>query len=118
MGDYMISWHSALKLHEETLFLAFYIMDKYMFERNVESNEVNLLVLTSIFIASKFEEIYFINTLTFERNCHSNKVSKALILNLEQKILEALNFQLIFICPRDILKRLIFILKLEQSVGN
>ena len=93
-------------------------MDKHLSVCEVTRSKAILVVLTSVFIASKFEEIYHVNSNTFVKHLRSPLVTKESILNMEQKILESLNFKLMYICPRDILKRLVYILQLSPAVGS
>jgi len=42
----------------DTLFLTIYIIDKYLEGNKISKNELSLIGIVSMFIASKYEEIY------------------------------------------------------------
>ncbi len=59
MVDWMIEVLSVYKSDSTTFFLAVYILDKYISKVNVtiRSEEIHLLGMTAMFIASKFEDV-------------------------------------------------------------
>lgn len=105
-------------MHEETLFLAIYIFDRFTQQNMIKKEDIVPVGLTCIFIAGKFEEIYLYSTRLFQKNAGIEKLTKQLMLNIESCILESLNFKLIYICPNEILRRLVFIVKAPSTVGK
>jgi hypothetical protein len=59
MVDWMLEVFNVFKSDDHTFFLAVHIMDMYLFKNTsvVKSDDIHLLGLTCIFIASKFEDI-------------------------------------------------------------
>jgi cyclin B len=59
MVDWMVEVLSVYKCEQETFFLAVYIMDSYIFKTNVvlTTDDVHILGLTAMFVASKFEDV-------------------------------------------------------------
>lgn len=50
--------HAKFKLLPETLFIAINLVDRYMNLHKVEKEQVQLIGVTAMLIASKYEEIY------------------------------------------------------------
>jgi cyclin B len=56
--EWLIEVHLKFKLLPETLFLTINLMDRYCMVKQVLRNEYQLLGVTAMLIASKYEEIY------------------------------------------------------------
>lgn len=55
--DWLIEVHAKYKLRSETLHLALNIIDRYLSKANVARSKLQLVGVTAMFVASKFEEI-------------------------------------------------------------
>jgi len=56
--DWLIDVHLKFKLVNETLFLTVNIIDRYLQRAEVTRQKLQLVGITAMFIASKYEEIY------------------------------------------------------------
>ena len=56
--DWLVDVHLKFKLVDETLFLAVNMIDRYLEKSEVSRQKLQLVGITSMFIASKYEEIY------------------------------------------------------------
>jgi G2/mitotic-specific cyclin-B, other len=56
--DWVVSVHKRFKLLPETLFLSVKIIDRYLSLKEIPRKEFQLLGVSSLFLASKYEEIY------------------------------------------------------------
>jgi len=56
--EWLIEVHLKFKLLPETLFLTINLIDRYCMVKQVLRNEYQLLGVTAMLIASKYEEIY------------------------------------------------------------
>lgn len=56
--DWLIDVHLRFNLRDETLFLTQFIIDSYIIGNQVQRNQLQLLGITALLIASKYEEIY------------------------------------------------------------
>lgn len=56
--DWIIEVHLKFKLQPETLFIAINIMDRYLEKVRVEKGYLQLVGVTALMIAAKYEEIY------------------------------------------------------------
>lgn len=56
--DWLIEVHSKFKLVKETLFISISIIDRYLEKQLVCKSRLQLVGVTALLIASKYEEIY------------------------------------------------------------
>jgi len=56
--DWLTDVHLKFKLVPETLFLAISIMDRYLERVRINKNHLQLVGVTALFLAAKYEEIY------------------------------------------------------------
>ena len=56
--DWIIEVHTALKLQPETQFLTVSLIDRYLEHTQTTRNQLQLVGISAMLIASKFEEIY------------------------------------------------------------
>jgi len=91
--DWLVEVHLSFKMMPDTLYLAVYIVDKFMESENISKNNFQLVGITALFIAAKYEEIYpppiedfaYVTDGAFEKND---------LIATEEKILEALEYRL------------------------
>ena len=58
LGDWLIEVHQKFELTPETLYLTFHIIDRYLSMEQVMRKELQLVGMSSMLIASKYEEIW------------------------------------------------------------
>jgi len=56
--DWLVEVHLKFKLLPETLFLTVNLIDRYTYIKQVKRNDYQLLGVTAMLIACKYEEIY------------------------------------------------------------
>lgn len=91
--DWIIEVHFKFKLPDQTIWLCVNILDRYLGKVFVSRNLLQLVGITSLFIASKFDgsmvpsvcECVFLSDNAFKQSD---------IINMEQSILKEINFQL------------------------
>lgn len=93
--DWIIEVHMKFKLMPETLYLTINIIDRYLEKVQVERHRLQLVGVTSMLIASKYEEIYSPEIKDFIY-ITDNAYSKEDLLNMEYDILSKLGFSLTF----------------------
>ena len=89
--DWLVDVHLKFKLVVETLFLAVNMIDRYLERAEVSRQKLQLVGITAMFIASKYEEIYPPDLRDFVY-VTDKAYTKQQILAMEGKILKALNF--------------------------
>ena len=102
----MISYQLELLLHQETLFLSINLFDRYIQKLILEkknTEDLNIIALTCLFIASKYEEIYP-PYLQDYLDLYKNKYLKRDIFLKEDEILSKLDFQVLNTSPFLFLK--------------
>ena len=115
--DHMLHWVISSGMTVETFFLALYMFEKYLSIRSVNFDQFLLIIVTCLFSASKFEEIYFYPPQLFVDNARNLKITRENILTTESNILQVLDYRLIHVCPIDILHRINFILNANPKIG-
>ena len=56
--DWLVEVHQQLKFTPETLYLTVNIIDRYLAKKEVTRTELQIIGVTALLIASKYEEIY------------------------------------------------------------
>lgn len=91
--DWLIDVHKKYKLRTETLFLAVQLTDRYLENRAVAQRHLQLVGVTSLMIAAKFEEVYPPPIKEYVHVCDKAYVKED-FLKMEVLILQALGFQI------------------------
>eukprot|EP00930_Biecheleria_cincta_P071932 TRINITY_DN59383_c0_g1_i1.p1 TRINITY_DN59383_c0_g1~~TRINITY_DN59383_c0_g1_i1.p1 ORF type:complete len:488 (+),score=92.17 TRINITY_DN59383_c0_g1_i1:82-1464(+) len=94
--DWLVEVHMKYKLKPETLFMAVNLVDRFLEQRLVLRKRLQLVGVTAMFIAAKFEEIYPPEIKDFVY-ITDNAYTKGEIQEMEVGMLAALNFELC--CP-------------------
>lgn len=93
--NWLIEVHFKFRLLNETLFICINIIDRYLSQKNINRKYLQLLGITSLFIASKYEEIYAPSAkdLIFMTD-NAYKIDE--MIRMENEILGVLKFELTF----------------------
>ena len=92
--DWLIDVHLKFKLLPETLFLTINILDRYLSKRDINRKYLQLLGICSLFIACKYEEIYWPEIKDFIYMT-DNAYDRNQMINMENDILKALEFNIV-----------------------
>ena len=93
--DWLVDVHHKFKLQTETLYLAVSIIDRYVNKKTIQRNKYQLLGITALFIASKFEEIFYPDLDNYVYVTDNTYLKKE-ILAMERDIVNVLHFQISF----------------------
>lgn len=102
--DWLVQVHMRFHLLQETLYLTVAILDRFLQVQRVERSKLQLVGVTSMLIASKYEEMYAPEINDFEY-ITDNAYSNADIRRMECCILRALDFNLGRPLPLHFLRR-------------
>ena len=93
--DWLIDVHAKFKLSTETLFLTINIIDRYLSKKSIHRKYLQLLGVTSMFIASKYEDIYppEIKDFIFMTD---NAYTKEELIKMENDILDKIQFNMTY----------------------
>eukprot|EP00048_Salpingoeca_helianthica_P002460 m.57548 g.57548 ORF g.57548 m.57548 type:complete len:367 (+) comp12113_c0_seq2:88-1188(+) len=91
--DWLVEVHMRFKLLQETLFMTIDIIDRFLAIRNVPRNKLQLVGITAMLIASKYEEMYPPEVRDFVYIA-DNAYSRTDIFAMEALILRVLDFNL------------------------
>ncbi|XP_050884371.1 cyclin-A2-4 isoform X2 [Lathyrus oleraceus] len=91
--DWLVEVSEGYKLQANTLYLAVYVMDWFLSKSFIERHKLQLLGITCMLIASKYEEI---NAPHVEDFCFitDNTYTKEQVLQMESLVLKSLAYQL------------------------
>ncbi|XP_042263318.1 G2/mitotic-specific cyclin-B2-like isoform X1 [Thunnus maccoyii] len=102
--DWMVQVHSRFQLLQETLYLTVAILDRFLQVQPVSRRKLQLVGVTAMLVACKYEEMYAPEVGDFAY-ITDNAFTKSQILEMEQLVLRSLNFQLGRPLPLHFLRR-------------
>ena len=103
--DWLVEVHTRFHLLPETIFLAVNIIDRFLSTRKVELEKLQLVGITAMFIASKYEEVLSPHVQNF-KHVADDGFSEEEILQAERYVLAALNYDLSYPNPMNFLRRI------------
>lgn len=103
--DWLIEVHTRFHLLPETLFLAVNIIDRFLSAKVVQLDRLQLVGVTAMFIASKYEEVLSPHVANF-RHVADDGFTEEEILSAERYVLAALNYDLSYPNPMNFLRRI------------
>jgi len=92
--DWIVDVHKKFKLKMETLFLTVNLIDRICILTPIAKHRFQLLGITGLFLASKYEEIYPPYLSDFAFVC-AEAYTESDILNMEAEILRLLDFSIV-----------------------
>lgn len=102
--DWLVEVHLKFKLLPETLFLTINLLDRFMSLRKVNLNKFQLVGITAMFIAAKYEEVYAPSISQFVYIVDGGFTHDE-IIRAERYMLQVLGFHLQFPNPLNFLRR-------------
>ena len=113
--DWLIHVHYNFELLENTLFLTINLIDRILeATKNIKIENFQLLGITCLFIASKYEEIYPPELHDFLYVCGEKYKTKD-VLFYEMNILEKLNFDILCVNPFVFLDRYYLLYEVDNK---
>jgi len=103
--DWLVEVHLRFHLLPETLFLAVNVVDRFLSEKVVQLDRLQLVGITAMFIASKYEEVLSPHIANF-RHIADDGFTEAEILSAERFVLATLNYDLSYPNPMNFLRRI------------
>lgn len=104
LTDWLIQVHVRFRLLPETLFLCVNIIDRFLSARVVSLAKLQLVGVTCLFIAAKFEEIVAPSVSHFLA-CADSSYTESEILQAERYVLKTLDWNLSYPNPVHFLRR-------------
>lgn len=103
--DWLLEVHTRFRLLPETLFLAVNIIDRFLSCKVVQLDRLQLVGVTAMFIASKYEEVLSPHVQNFV-HVADDGFSDTEILSAERFVLSALDYDLSYPNPMNFLRRI------------
>lgn len=102
--DWIISCHDKMNLVDDTLHFSIFLCDRFLSDRPIPSSRLQLVGITALFIAAKYEEVICPDLNSFillaDKNYTEVDLKKA-----EKYMLYALNYDLKFVNPLFFIRR-------------
>lgn len=105
--DWLIDVHAKFKLRDETLFLTINLIDRFIAKHQISKQKLQLVGVSSMLIACKYEEIYAPEVKDFVY-VTDNAYSRDEVMRMEALILEELGFSLFIQSPKLFLERFLY----------
>ena len=93
LNDWLVEVHLKFKLRQETLYLCFQLIDRFLEHNEVRRQKLQLVGVTGLMLASKYEEIYPPEVRDYVYIC-DNAYTRDEILMMEQTMLAKLEYRL------------------------
>ncbi|KAK3113604.1 G2/mitotic-specific cyclin [Teratosphaeriaceae sp. CCFEE 6253] len=103
--DWLVEVHIRFRLLPETLFLTVNIIDRFLSAKVVQLDRLQLVGVTAMFIASKYEEVLSPHVQNFV-NVADEGFTEAEVLSAERFVLASLDFDLSYPNPMNFLRRI------------
>lgn len=103
--DWLIETHAKFRLLPETLFLALNIIDRFLSLRTISLSKLQLVGVTALFIAAKYEEVLCPSIQNFLYVADGGYTDEE-ILRAERYMLRVLDFDLSYASPMNFLRRI------------
>lgn len=102
--DWVISCHEKINLCDDTLHLSIFLIDRFLDGRSISTAKLQLVGVTALFIASKYEEVVCPDLCSFvllgDRSFSETEIKKA-----EKYLLYSLNYEIKYVNPLYFLRR-------------
>lgn len=105
LTDWIVEVHMKYRLLPETLYLAINIVDRFLSQRVVSVKKLQLVGVTAMMIASKYEEIVPPSLANFLYVCEKKQISEEEVINAELYMLQVLEYSLSYPSPYSFLRR-------------
>jgi hypothetical protein len=103
--DWLVEVHTRFRLLPETLFLSVNIVDRFLTNKIVMLDKLELVGVTAMFIAAKYEEVFSPHVQYF-RHVADDGFTEEEILRAERFILATLDYNLSYPNPMNFLRRI------------
>uniref|UniRef100_A0A4W6CE47 G2/mitotic-specific cyclin-B2 n=1 Tax=Lates calcarifer TaxID=8187 RepID=A0A4W6CE47_LATCA len=115
--DWLVQVHSRFQLLQETLYLTVAILDRFLQVQPVSRRKLQLVGVTAMLVACKYEEMYAPEVGDFAY-ITDNAFTKSQILEMEQLVLRSLKFQLGRPLPLHFLRRASKVANVNSQVST
>lgn len=104
--DWLVEVSEEYKLCADTLYQAINYIDRYLSAQVAQRNQLQLIGVTCMWLAAKYEEIYPPNVADF---CYitDNTYAKEQLIQMEEVVLKRLNYELTVPTAKTFLRRLL-----------
>lgn len=115
--DWLVEVHMKFRLIPETLYLCVNIIDRYLSQVEVERQKLQLVGVTALLVACKYEEIYPPEV----KDCvyiTDRAYTRQEVLDMEAQIVKELEFKFTVPTAHPFLKRFLHVTKANKTVSH
>lgn len=115
--DWLVEVHMKFRLLPETLYLCVNIIDRYLSEKRVVRNKLQLVGVTALLIACKYEEIYPPEV----KDCvyiTDRAYTRQDVLDMEAEVVKTLSFTLTVPTGHQFLQRFLYVSQSSALARN
>lgn len=105
LADWLISVHRTCRMLPETLYICVNLIDRFLSARAVSIDKLQLVGITSLMVAAKYEEICAPSIKNLVYLCQ-NSCTEAQIQEAEKYVLKTINWNLSYPSPITFLRRI------------
>lgn len=102
--DWLVEVHIRFQLQQETLYMTFHILDRFLQVQNITRSKLQLAGITAMLVASKYEEMYPPEVRDFVWIA-DNAYTREQIISMEGLLLKTLDYNLGCPLPLHFLRR-------------
>ena len=115
--DWLVEVHRKFEMLPETLFLTINLTDRFLSTTQIKRSKLQLVGVTAMVIASKYEEIYppVINDFVYFTD---NAYKREEILQMEERMLHTLQYGIQTVSPYRFLERFFTLKNASQTEQN
>jgi PAS domain-containing protein len=115
--DWILEVHYRYRMYPTTLWLTLHIFDRFLDKEDIARGKMQLVGITALFIACKFEEVYTPAIKDCVHLC-DNAFAKKEILQMEARMLHLIDYQLVIPTGYHFMIKLLNRLKAAERVCN
>lgn len=104
LADWLVSCTVRLKLNDETYFLAIHLIDRFLTGRSIQIDKLQLVGITALVIAAKYEEIVCPELNSFVM-LSDKSFTECEIKRAEKYMLHSLEYKLDYVSPLIFIRR-------------
>lgn len=114
--DWMFEVLIAYQSEESTIALTMHVLDCFLYKsKNYTNSDLHLIGVTSMFIASKAEDLIPFNMQIVKQKIAHNKFSEREIKNMEKTIIVAIDFKILYSSASDFIRTYIYDFKFNNK---
>lgn len=108
--DWLLEVLYAYKCNDATIYMTIHLMDAYFYKypNSLKNNDIHLVGITALYVASKFEDIFPIDLKTIVYKISHGKFKESEVKAKEKELLKLISFKLINTYTNEFIQNFIY----------